>query len=91
MRPEGNLTLFHSLIDEIPDMNDIDVSTFDVHVWGDHVQSWTIMKQLGTNMVVVRDKANRTGILSNKEINHDHSLCQLVWSKGLRPLVSDPL
>jgi hypothetical protein len=90
-RPKGNMTSFHSLVDEIPDINDIELSTFSIHVLGDNVQNWTTMKQLRIDMVVVHDKANRTGIISDKEINHDQSLCQLVWSKGLRPLVSDPL
>ena len=88
-RPEGNFTLMLELAHELPDVEDM--SDFDVHIWGDKVNERSIVKQIGSDMIFVRDQDGKSGIYANREITQDKSLRQLVKSNGPNKIVVDTL
>lgn len=89
-RPEGNVTLLHELVEQLPDAED-STSDFDILVWGEPCnRSNGEVKELGSELIVARDSPGKASIFANKVIPQEVSLRQLVKSKGMEVMITDP-
>lgn len=89
-RPEGDGSLLVELAQGLPQSGGT-VSDFDILIWGDKVSNAIEIKGLGSDLIVVRDNENNTGIFSKTEIPKDKSLRELVRNNGKgQQFVTDP-